>query len=767
MITAEFRETNVQDTPIAITAITGEMMNARSQSNLFEVAAQAPNVTLKPGGQARSGMVAFIRGVGQDDFVAALEPGVGIYVDDVYYSTLTGSLLDLLDLQRVEVLRGPQGTLAGRNSIGGAIKLYSKKPGSGGSSAQASYGSLNRVDVRATADFTLVPDKLAARVSGAARHRDGYVDVLDYGCTHPGSGVPTYRTSHGCKVGTNGNQSYVSTRAAILWTPTPELDINIIGDVVADNSETAAGVLLYGDNPSTAFSIDDGDPATPPVYYQNHIFVPYGPNHNPADPITDKFVNYATMLDTTTTQDGLPVPWKPARLPSRNTLNMWGLSGKIDYRLSDMLTLTSITAYRHYNSEFNQDSDLSPIAVTLVGNRVWHSQWSEEIRLNGVVNDFLDWTVGGFYFDQKSFYEGRIDLNYADLDFIHGPDPTPATTWALFAHTVFHLTDRLNLSGGVRYSDEAKDYTHHRHNPDNTDIGTYPNGINVRVLGVNGLLARFRDTRFDWRVALDYHWTDGFMTYGQVSTGYKGGGVNPRPFFPQQLQTFNPETLTAYELGFKSTLLDNKMRLNGAIFYNDYKNIQLTLTSCERPSPPFPTPIGPPCAKPANVGSAHVKGGELEVEVYPVEGLSIDGSVSYIDFQYTFVDPAALTGSIIAPLDMVTPYTPKWKWSGGAQYTFPATSFGSFTARIDASYQSSIYASATNASTNYVDSYTLANIRLTWRSHDEDWQLAFEVTNLFDKYYFLNKFDQAGSVGQVTGQPGLPRQWAVTVKRNF
>jgi iron complex outermembrane receptor protein len=127
IVTAEFRETNVQDTPVAITAISGDMLDDRGQTNVFEVAAQAPNVSLKPGGQGRSGMMASIRGIGQVDFIAALEPGVGIYVDDVYYPQLTGSLLDLLDLDRVEVLRGPQGTLAGRNSIGGAIRLYSKK----------------------------------------------------------------------------------------------------------------------------------------------------------------------------------------------------------------------------------------------------------------------------------------------------------------------------------------------------------------------------------------------------------------------------------------------------------------------------------------------------------------------------------------------------------------------------------------------------------------------------------------------------------------
>src|SRR5690606_30979585 len=189
------------------TAVTSEMLEARAQTNIFEVANQAPNVSLKPGGQARSGMVAFIRGIGQVDFIAALEPGVGVYVDDVYYSQLTGSLLDLLDLERVEVLRGPQGTLSGRNSIGGAIKLYSKRPGADddGGNIQVSYGTLNQVDVRGSADFTLVDDTLFARIAGASRNRDGYVDVLDFGCVLPSSGAPINRQGNGCKIDEMGN----------------------------------------------------------------------------------------------------------------------------------------------------------------------------------------------------------------------------------------------------------------------------------------------------------------------------------------------------------------------------------------------------------------------------------------------------------------------------------------------------------------------------------------------------------------------------------
>src|SRR5678810_417283 len=158
-VTAQFRSENLQETPLAITAVTGDMLEARSQTSIYEVANQAPNVFLAPQAQANgSGLIAYIRGVGQTDFNFALEPGVGLYVDDVYLPTLTGSLLDLLDLDRVEILRGPQGTLAGRNSIGGSIKMYSKKPTGSGGFIEAGYGNYDRVDVRASGDFTLAED---------------------------------------------------------------------------------------------------------------------------------------------------------------------------------------------------------------------------------------------------------------------------------------------------------------------------------------------------------------------------------------------------------------------------------------------------------------------------------------------------------------------------------------------------------------------------------------------------------------------------------
>src|SRR3954452_928246 len=252
VVTAQFREQRVQDAPLAITAISAEMLESRNQTSIVDVANQAPNVVLKPAPAPYGPAIqAFIRGVGQSDFNYALEPGVGIYVDDVYYSTITGSILDLLDLDRVEVLRGPQGTLAGQNSIGGAIKLYSKKPsGNDSGSVQATYGSFNRTDIRASADVTLMKDVLFGRIAGVSPHVDGYSTRYDYGCSHPGSGAPSTTSSVDCKLGTEGGKAYDAVRGSLRWLPVDKLEVSLAGDYTNDNSEASPLTLIYVGHPA-------------------------------------------------------------------------------------------------------------------------------------------------------------------------------------------------------------------------------------------------------------------------------------------------------------------------------------------------------------------------------------------------------------------------------------------------------------------------------------------------------------------------------------
>jgi iron complex outermembrane receptor protein len=765
VVTAQFRRQDLQQTPIAITAVNAAMLEQRNQTDIAQVASQAPNVTLQPNGAAfGSSMVAFIRGVGQTDFNLALEPGVGIYVDDVYYATLTGSVLDLLDLDRVEILRGPQGTLAGKNSIGGAIKLFSQRPtGEGDAYLQATYGSLNRIDARGAGDFKLT-DNFFARISFASKHHDGYVTRVDYSCTHPGSNLPTRSVGDRCVLGKDGSQAFNAARLALRWTPTETLDINLAGDVTNDQSSVQANTLLRVNPDSLGAATFTPGVNGAPVFFSSN-FVPYGPYSTDPNHPNDPYMSYTTY----TSNAGSVVPgfgfdpYAPITVPPINHFKGWGVSGDIEWTLADKLSLKSITAYRDYTNQFAEQTDASPVGVQILLQRQFHNQFSQEVRLNGSAGNAVDYTVGAFYMKQDGGLNARVGLPWVKFDFIHGPDSTEAKTWAAFANAEWHLTDKLNLIGGVRYSDEEKTYVYFRHNADGTEV-TDPDGYNGAVFLLNGRSATFEGNRTDYRASVNFQATDNVMTYASISTGYKGGGVNPRPFYPSQTLSFDPETLTAYEIGTKTNLLDNHMRLNVAVFYNNYKDIQLTLSVC--PTPPLNGVQYPPapCALPANVGSAHVKGAEIETEIRPIDRWELDASASWLDFKYTEITNPT-TG---ITTDMVTPYTPKWKWSLGTQYEIPLGEAGSITPRFDVSHQSPQFTNAiNNIDWNRIGSYTVLNGSLTWRSKDSAWQGALNVTNVTDKLYYLTLFDTHTSAGYTNGQPAMPRQWMVTVKRTF
>jgi iron complex outermembrane receptor protein len=745
VVTAQFRRQNLQDTPLAITAVTGGMLESRSQNNISEVANQAPSVTLKTNAAAYGpSLAANIRGVGQFDFHPALEPGVGVYVDDVYYATLTGSILDLLDLDRVEVLRGPQGTLAGKNSIGGAVKLYSKKPtGDGSGYAAVTYGQRNRLDFRGGFDVTLAPD-LFARVAGVSRSEDGYVSRIDYGCANPGQGIPPIRDAPNCTLSHQGEINYQAARAQLRYLPNDALEVNLIGDYTRERHEIAGSVLTFASFTGPA----DINPFPTPQAYNSRF-------------LCGRFCNYATY--------GAPAdgPFAESRIDGQVDFTGYGVSGQLDWRIGEHLALVSITAYRDYTSIFSNEDDLSPLSHSLGGpNSMDFHSFSEEVRLNGDLgNKTVEYTVGGFYETQDIFYVSRQDLRYVaggGLVFVSG-DPVPAFTHAGFANATWNVTNRLGLTGGLRYTSEGKDYTFRRRDRS----GNLLTGQNALLDGKTG---NYRGNRVDYRASAQYRLNDEVMAYAQVSTGFKGGGVNPRPFAVQQIQPFGPETLRTYEVGLKSDLLDRTLRLNLAAFSSNYRDIQLLLNSCPQFNPPgLPAGAAFPCGLPANVGTARIEGVEAEAGWQPVRALTLDAGVSYVDFRYRSIDPQA--GGASNPggvqFGMVPPYTPKWKGSIGLQYEFGLGAAGSLTPRVDASYQDDVYGTAINSPRTLIPAYTLTNARLTWRNGGDDLEASLEVTNALNRYYYLTAFEVSAAAGVANAQPARPREWALTIKKKF
>jgi iron complex outermembrane recepter protein len=760
VVTAQFREQSLQTTPLSITAVTGDMLELRSQTNIAEVASQAPNVTLKSQGAAFGpSMGASIRGIGQFDFNPALEPGVGLYVDDVYYATLTGSVLDLLDLDRVEILRGPQGTLAGRNSIGGAVKLYSKKAtGSDTGSITATYGSRDRIELRGSADFKL-SDNVFARISGVSKKQDGHIKRLDYGCRNPASGVPILTSVRGdCVVGTMGDVNYDAVKLTLRWTPTDNLDVSTSLDYTNDDRTPAGAVMVQGRGVLNATNLNNIQPVQGVTALPLSTFaVPRGSYYNYASFYSPRgtFSNYsgATNLPT-----GVTVPTQETRPDIRAKFRGWGGSVNMDWKLAEKFAVKSITAYRTYDSYFANDNDLSPLANSLGFGTLDFRFFSQELRLNGAAleNDRLEYTLGAYYSDQQTVYATTQDLrNSTTLTQFIGDDPVNADSKAVFGHLAVHITDPLTLNLGLRYTDEHKDYTFRRR--------TYAGALHPVLGALDGVSRNYDGSEVDYRANLQYQWTDAVMTYVQFATGFKGGGVSPRPFIAAQAVPFNPEKLKSYEAGFKSDLFDRTLRVNGSVFFSKYTDLHLTLASC----PQFGA--APACAVVANAGNAEMRGVELEGTLRPTRAWSMDASASYLKFKYTFINPAAggptrLTGP---QFGMYPAYVPKLKFSLGTQYEFSLAGGSSLTARADLSWQGELWANGTNAATNRIAPYGVGNARLIWRNGEGDWETSLEATNITDKYYFLTRFDQFTGAGATDGQPGRPREFALTVKKRF
>lgn len=727
VVTAQFREQKLQDTPLSITAVDAELLASRNQTDIEAVARQAPNVTLNSmGGAYGASLGASIRGVGQFDFNPAYEPGVGLYIDDVYYPTLTGANFDLLDLDRVEILRGPQGTLTGRNSIGGAIKLFSKRPGPNTEGmVEAAYRSRNGIDIRGSANFQL-SEGIYMRLSGVHKQQDGYVGLYDYACVYPAAGalmgIGRISGTSDCRVARLGEKNYSGLRAAVRFEPSDSIDFTLTGDYSREDRTNAAETVTR----------------TTPATFDFRC----GP--------------YCTFASFTLPAGGQTGAWSPGY---RTQFTGWGVSGHLNVQLSDSVQLQSITAYREYNNTWGTDDDYTPLAAKGAQGYNDLDFWfvSQELRLNAKLGDMVDLTVGGFISDQRSLYYTQQDIRYIapGLNFqFKGNDPINANSAAVFGTVIVKPTEALTLTGGVRYTDEHKDYTFVRQNYDGT--------VSIFLGALNGVQATYDGDKLDWRLSADYRISPEVMLYATAGTGFKGGGVTARPFDAAQALngSFGPETVTAYEVGFKTDLFDRKLRLNVAAFLNKYKDVQLPLISCAS--------LGSlaPCGARQNAGDGDIKGFEVELLATPVEGLDIDASLSHLDGEWKNIDPRV--GNAILITDPIV--SPSWKWSAGIQYKIDFGSSGSLTPRFDASYTGETSAGrvAAGGPIEFFPSYTLANARLTWMNEAEDLSISAEISNMFNKYYTPFRFAAVFAFsGTIYSQVGRPREAAISVRKKF
>jgi len=766
VVTAQFREQNLQDVPISISAVNAEQLQQRSVANLTDVARSVPNVEMQQGnsGYGSNTNQAYIRGLGQADFLATFEPRVGFYIDDVYFATTFGAVFDVLDLDRIEVLRGPQGTLFGRNSVGGAIRIISRKPrGDNSGYVEATYGSLNRYQVRGAVDLGLVEDVLALRLTASARGQDGWVDLLDYKCANPTlgndnvGGLGQGPVNHSCKRGTLGGSKNYNARGSLRWQPSATVDVLLQGDYLKENSESPAeGIIktsLSLDNPETGVSggaTREGFDRT-----QDNGLARWlsgiGTSYYGFDVSTPEKMQQVADSFASPYPASSYASYGNARVgyhnPPEGSFKAYGASLNIDWDISEALHLTSISAYRKSEGVFGQS--LLAVPVEEVRQSVSSRQISQEVRLLGNLFDGLvDLTLGGFYINTKGTNPSRVQTEGFTnaLDF-YGDDQNTLKAFAAFGAVDLHPTEKLTISGGLRYSDERKTYRF--------DRDYSPSGLSV----INFVfVGRNHDTRVNPRVALGYEVNPDLNLYASWSTGFTAAGFNARPFGPTSVFALDPENVQSFELGFKSQFLYRKVRLNAAVYQTEFENIIGTTrgdATSRCPGAPF-------CN--ANIGDARIKGFEAELQLRPVSDLMIAANLGYTDFQYKklVANVQGLT------LDSPNTRVPDWNASGSIQYDLNLANGGRLTPRVDVSYRSRIYysTSRTNVSAQQAP-YALVNARLTYAMPGDGWSLSIAATNLFDKFYYTTLTDQRESFGFLSGTIGRPREIFATVRKEF
>ena len=770
VVTAQYREQDLQETPLAISAFSGDLLESRGAADTNDIDLFVPNAVIQPLGAGwGSAQAAFIRGIGLGDNILSYEPGVPIYVDDVYLGRNQGAILDLLDLERVEVLRGPQGTLFGKNAIGGAVRLISRKPTGEGGSASLTIGERNRLNVRASFDTELAPN-LFARFSGSSKTQDGYFDILDYECVNgPGSlggggdgsspifpglsiDLGTRVSSPGnCVVDNLGDENVQSGRGMVLWNASPDVEVLLSADVTRQRQKGPADNYIQID-PVTGFLAGAwNDAASVGVF---------------GVPWDDRFLTDSPYTNYNRYED----PITGRRFPNVNDLDEFGASVNVTWDLGDTMQLASITAFRGFENEFGRTSSGSPIPHDLTYDINKHQQWTQEFRLTGTsLADRFDWTTGVFYYSADSSNYGTGILYPGVLYAQEGIDTQEATNWAAFVHGVYHVTDQLSVTAGIRYTDDEKNAEISRYNFDGTDRLPVP-GLTTLTSPVPVDVA---ETNWSPLLSVDYQVNDDLMVFATYSTGFRGGGFSPRPSNALQVTPFNSEELDNYEVGFKSELLDNRLRLNGNAFFSVYSDQQLFRTELD--------PSGALWFHQINTGEAEIWGLEAEFLAEPADNLFVEGSAGYLHYEVTDTGDSGLCVEFANGDPCYAPRTPEFTAAIGVSYEFDLGAAGVLTPRIDARYQSKMYFTtysadptlgvdiAPNPIEGVEDGYTLMNGRISWRPEgNDDWQLSVYGLNLTDEEYYHGRLAlTTAGLGREQGNIGAPREFGVTISRDF
>lgn len=670
IVTARKREESLQDVPMAISAFDNEALERQQAMTLDDLAFAAPNVAITKNQTTSNSAQIYIRGIGQDDSTPTNEPGVAVYVDDVFLARSQGSLLDLIDVQRIEVLRGPQGTLYGRNSTGGAIKLVTRRPDLDSPTflGDVTTGRFNRLDVRASVSAPVAPGRLAVKLDGMTFNRDGYVR----------------RLRDGADINRIERQGL---RGALLWRLSDTAELYITADYSRDRSGQTAPAPLTTPTAGTAATLPGN---RTPLFG----FFVSDPNANDIYEFDGGGVSATLTIDTAMGQ------------------------------------FKSVTAYRTFDNFF--ESDLRGRSATSGGGTdlirdLSQNQFTQELQLASSGSGRFNYVLGAFYL--------RENIDNLDV-FLRRHEYTQQTdSIAGYADISFDISDSLSLTAGGRYTHDRK-----RIDQDATTL--------VGTFSIRDFEVKFG--QFTPKLGLSFRPNPDVLLYASWQRGFKAGAFQG---FPQRItditaQTLAPEKVDSYEGGFKTSLFDGAVRLNGTIFYLDYKDIQLALLDAGLNFV-------------ARTAGARAWGTEFEATVKPVRGLSIALALGTFDSRINRVNTAdPLTAGL---LNTRIKHVPEFNAQFAPHYETSLGGGKAFFVGGTLTYKSSIFFDAANTPFNFQEAHEIVDAYAGVKLAEDRVRITIGVQNATDRRYALT--GTAAGLGSLF--PAPPRTWSTTARFRF